>query len=139
VGQGDWEEIDVAPAGTGGLNFGWNVMEGLHCFEPSEGCDTSGLTLPVTEYGHDRGCAVIGGVVSRDPDQPLLDGTYLFADSCSGNVWLFDAAAISGQSEAVLARKTGLSISSIALGEDGTILATDLGGGQLLSISATRR
>ena len=66
VGQGAWEEIDVARAGTSGLNYGWNRMEGFHCYEPSTGCDQTGLTLPVAEYGHDEGCAVIGGVVVRD-------------------------------------------------------------------------
>ncbi len=136
VGQGSWEEIDVAPAGTGGLDFGWNVMEGFHCFEPSTGCDEAGLTLPVAEYGHDLGCAVIGGVVVRDPDQPLLDGFYLFSDSCSGNFWLLDAAANSGE-EPVRTASTGRSISSIALDEDGTVLATDLASGQLLAITAT--
>ena len=44
---------------------------GLHCYEPAEGCDQTGLTLPVTEYGHDAGCAVIGGVVVRDPTQAV--------------------------------------------------------------------
>ena len=90
VGQGAWEEIDVAPAGVGGLNFGWNRMEGFHCYEPTEGCDETGLTLPVAEYGHGLGCAVIGGVVVRDADQPRLNGGYVFADECSGNVWLLD-------------------------------------------------
>ena len=66
VGQAAWEEIDVARHGAGGLNFGWNVMEGFHCYQPSNGCDKADLTLPVAEYGHDLGCAVIGGVVVRD-------------------------------------------------------------------------
>ncbi len=35
VGQNLWEEVDVAPAGQGGLNYGWRIMEGLHCFNPS--------------------------------------------------------------------------------------------------------
>ena len=74
VGQDAWEEIDVARAGDRGLNFGWNRMEGLDCYAPSEGCDQTGLTLPVAEYGHDLGCAVIGGVVVRGSGQPLLDG-----------------------------------------------------------------
>jgi glucose/arabinose dehydrogenase len=74
VGQGEWEEIDVARAGASGLNYGWNRMEGFDCFEPRDGCDQSGLTLPVAVYGHGLGCAVIGGVVVRDPNQPLLDG-----------------------------------------------------------------
>ena len=138
VGQGAWEEIDVAPAATGGLDFGWNVMEGFHCFQPGEGCDETELTLPIAEYGHGLGCAVIGGVVVRDPDQPLVDGFYLFSDSCSGNFWLLDADA-DGAEKPVLVASTGRAISSIALGEDGTILATDLGSGALLAITAAPR
>src|SRR6185436_12632390 len=40
VGQNKWEEIDVTRAGTpGGLNYGWSIMEGAHCFKPAENCD----------------------------------------------------------------------------------------------------
>jgi glucose/arabinose dehydrogenase len=137
VGQGEWEEIDVAPAGVGGLNFGWNRMEGFDCFEPRDGCDESGLTMPLAVYGHDLGCAVIGGVVVRDADQPLLNGGYLFSDSCSGNLWLLDAAG-SGRLEPVLVRKSERSISSIGLDADGTVLATALQG-ELLRVTARAR
>jgi glucose/arabinose dehydrogenase len=133
VGQGAWEEIDVAPAGTGGLDYGWNVMEGFECFEPASGCDETGLTLPVAAYGHAFGCAVIGGVVIRDPDQPLLNGGYIFSDSCSGNLWLLDAAVTERQ-EPTLVEETGRSISSIELDADGTVLATDRGSGELVRI-----
>lgn len=128
VGEGAWEEIDVAPAAGGGLNFGWNVMEGAHCFEPSDGCDETGLTLPVAEYDHDVGCAVIGGPVIRDADQPLLNGGYLFSDSCSGTFWMLDASITTGPTDPVVVLESGRSISAIALAEDGTVLATDLGG-----------
>lgn len=138
VGQGAWEEIDKAPAGKGGLNFGWNRMEGFHCFEPSQGCDEAGLALPVAEYGHDLGCAVIGGVVVRDPGQPLLNGSYLFSDACSGNFWLLDPAG-TGRREPVLVSETGRAISSIAQADDGTVFATDLGAGELVKVSATAR
>jgi glucose/arabinose dehydrogenase len=139
VGQGAWEEIDVAPLTHGGLDFGWNVMEGTHCFVPSVGCDRTGLTSPVAEYGHDVGCAVIGGPVVRDSDQPLLDGGYLFSDSCSGTFWLLDASVAGSPGEPVVVLESSLSISSIALDEDGTVLATDLGGGQLVAVSAASR
>ena len=33
VGQDALEEVDVARAGVGGLNFGWNRMEGSHCYD----------------------------------------------------------------------------------------------------------
>lgn len=134
VGQDAWEEIDVARAGTGGLNFGWNRMEGFHCYPPGEGCDQTGLTLPVAEYGHDLGCAVIGGVVVRDSGQAALDGRYVFSDSCSSRLWLLDPAG-TGRREPVLSGQWQGSISSINQASDGAVLATDLQNGQLLAIS----
>lgn len=138
VGQGEWEEIDVARAGEGGLNFGWNRMEGAHCFEPRTGCETTGLTLPIAEYGHDLGCAVVGGVVVRDPRQPLLDGRYLFGDACTGALWVLDPAG-DGPKAAPLAAMTGRQITSIVQADDGTVVATALGSGELVSITAELR
>jgi glucose/arabinose dehydrogenase len=135
VGQSAWEEIDVARAGVAGLNFGWNRMEGFHCYQPARGCDQTGLTLPVAEYGHDKGCAVIGGVVVRDSGQPELDGRYVFSDSCSVNLWLLDPAG-NARREPDLAGHWSGSISSIALADDGTVLVTDLQKGQLLALEA---
>jgi glucose/arabinose dehydrogenase len=134
VGQGRWEEIDVARAGVGGLDFGWNTTEGSQCFKPSEGCDRSGLTPPITEYGHESGCAVIGGVVVRDPRQGRLDGGYLFGDACSDNLWLLDPVGDTPR-EAVIATTLGRTLSSFGEGEDGTVYATSLGAGELLRIS----
>lgn len=133
VGQGAWEEIDVVRAGTKGQDFGWNLMEGFHCFQPSDGCDQSGLTLPVTEYDHSLGCAVIGGVVVRDPATPTLDGRYLFSDDCSGNIWVLDPAGDTRR-EPTLILDSSRSISSINAGDDGTVYMTDLGGGGLLRV-----
>jgi glucose/arabinose dehydrogenase len=135
VGQNRWEEIDVARAGAKGLNYGWNVMEGFHCFKPSEGCDQTGLTLPVAEYANgDLGCAVVGGVVVRDPRQGRLDGGYLFGDACSDNLWAMNPAG-DGRREPVIVSKMGRSISSIGQAEDGAVYATNLGG-ELLRITA---
>lgn len=91
VGEGAWEEIDVARAGSSGLNFGWNEMEGAHCYGGD--CSTDGLTLPVSEYGRDLGCTVIGGYVYRGARFPFLAGAYLFADYCTGRIFAIDAAS----------------------------------------------
>ncbi|MCS6844707.1 MAG: PQQ-dependent sugar dehydrogenase, partial [Caldilineales bacterium] len=65
VGQNRWEEINFLPAGSrGGVNYGWKVMEGSHCYN-AEACDRGGLTLPVAEYDHEQGCSVTGGYVYR--------------------------------------------------------------------------
>ncbi|MEX0771394.1 MAG: PQQ-dependent sugar dehydrogenase, partial [Balneolaceae bacterium] len=61
VGQNAYEEIDVVENGG---NYGWNIMEGNHCFEPSTGCDREGLELPVWDYSQESGDkSITGGFV----------------------------------------------------------------------------
>jgi len=85
VGQSRREEVNAAPAATGGLNYGWNVMEGDECYGTST-CDPSGLTLPVLAYGHADGCSITGGYVYRGQAVPALQGHYFYSDYCGG--WL---------------------------------------------------
>src|SRR5205823_9448265 len=43
VGQDQYEEVDIAPvqlARGPGANYGWNIMEGKHCY-PSDPCTTT--------------------------------------------------------------------------------------------------
>jgi glucose/arabinose dehydrogenase len=90
VGQGAWEEIDFQPAGVGGRNYGWRRMEGKHCYNPSSGCQTGSLILPILEYSNPRagGCAAVsGGYRYRGGRYPGLASVYFFADNCSGEVW----------------------------------------------------
>jgi glucose/arabinose dehydrogenase len=89
VGQGAWEEVNVVTAATAGLNYGWDVMEGRHCYEPSSGCNQTGLTLPILEYSHGEGCSITGGFVYRGAAIPSLQGTYFYADYCQGWVRSF--------------------------------------------------
>ena len=135
VGQGSWEEVDVARAGVGGLDFGWRRWEGRHCYNPSTDCDPAGVTMPVTEYGHGEGCSVIGGVVYRGEAIPALRGAYLFSDYCSGTLWAIDAGLDAAQAPVTLL-ETGSSISSIGLGDDGEVYLTDLAGGRVLKLVA---
>lgn len=99
VGQGEWEEIDVARAseGTGrGADFGWDRLEGEEEFEeagPTRGWpeDDAERIDPVHVYSHDDGrCAVTGGYVYRGSDLPGLEGTFLFSDYCDGVVRSLD-------------------------------------------------
>lgn len=127
VGQNSWEEVDAAPAGAAGLDFGWRRWEGRHCYNPASGCDPAGVTMPVAEYDHGQGCAVIGGVVYRGAAIPALDGAYLFGDFCSGKLWAIDAAG--GDQTPTLVLSTGLAISSIGTDDSGEVVVTDLRGG----------
>lgn len=134
VGQNAIEEIDVARAGVGGLDFGWNVMEGTRCFEvEGDGCPKEGLTLPVTEYTHDDGCSVTGGTVYRGVAQPALAGLYVFADYCSGKFWAIDAVGDAFR-EPIPVLDSGRNISAIAEDSAGELFATDLASGELLRI-----
>jgi glucose/arabinose dehydrogenase len=134
VGQAGLEEIDRARGG-GGINFGWNVMEGNACFEPASGCDRSELVLPVAQYSHDLGCSVTGGYVYRGRAQRALRGVYLFSDYCSGTIWGLDAA----QPGAGVARllESGRAVSSFGVDEAGELYLTDLDSGTLFRIVST--
>lgn len=85
TGQNAFEEVNVAGL-TEGVNYGWPITEGLHCFQPSSGCDTTGLTLPVIEVGHgDAGtCSITGGIVYRGSAIPEIEGQYFYSDYCGG-------------------------------------------------------
>jgi glucose/arabinose dehydrogenase len=134
VGQGELEEIDVARAGVGGLDFGWNVMEGSSCFrDGGTDCLTDALTLPVTEYGRDQGCAVVGGTVYRGEAQGALRGWYVLSDNCTGRFWVIDATR-DDLHEPTVALDSGRSISAIGEDAAGELFATDLTGGELLRI-----
>jgi len=93
VGQDQFEEVDVVTNASGrgkGLNFGWHITEGTHCFSPSSGCDRTGLTAPALDYSHaSGGCAVMGGYVYRGSALPWLHGIYFYGDYCDGNVRSF--------------------------------------------------
>ena len=100
VGQANWEEVDVRPVGQAGNNYGWNIMEGLHCYN-SASCNQAGLVLPAIEYGHDTagGCSITGGYVYRGTALPELAGQYLYSDYCSG--WLKSFSYGNGTASAV--------------------------------------
>ncbi|WP_298414364.1 PQQ-dependent sugar dehydrogenase [Janthinobacterium sp.] len=100
VGQANWEEVDVRPVGQAGNNYGWNIMEGLHCYN-SASCNQAGLVLPAIEYGHDTagGCSITGGYVYRGTALPELTGQYLYSDYCSG--WLKSFSYGNGTASAV--------------------------------------
>ena len=83
VGQNGYEEVDIIRPGR---NYGWNIMEGLHCFLRI--CDQTGLDLPIIEYPlNGDNCAVTGGYVYRGSRLLSLYGAYVYGDFCSGRIW----------------------------------------------------
>jgi glucose/arabinose dehydrogenase len=89
AGQYLYEGVYFEPAqAPGGLNYGWNIMEIGHCFFIVD-CDPDamGLELPIVEYHHSEGCAIIGGAIYRGAAMPALQGAYVYGDYCTGAVW----------------------------------------------------
>jgi len=100
VGQNLWEEIDII---KNGKNYGWRILEGFQCFNPPSGCDTSGKTMPIKAYSHNDGsCSVTGGYVYRGNRRPELLGAYIYADYCSGKIWMLRYNGTSITSDSLL-------------------------------------
>ncbi len=89
VGQNRFEEVDVLPAAARTaptpVNFGWNTVEGLHCFRAPT-CDQHAFTAPVIEYDHGDGCSITGGYVYRGTRLAALVGRYFYADYCTAMI-----------------------------------------------------
>jgi Ca2+-binding RTX toxin-like protein len=95
VGQSAREEIDFQPAGVGGRNYGWDVMEG------NLGPQMPGFVLPIFDYGRNVGTTVTGGYVYRGPHAGF-DGSYFFTDFGSGRIWTLKV--VNGQATSVTER-----------------------------------
>jgi glucose/arabinose dehydrogenase len=87
VGQKLWEEVDFLLAGSfGGVNFGWNIMEGSHPYQ-SGSSNPGNLQNPIFEYDHKTGCSITGGFVYRGQILPEWQGVYVFGDYCQGTIF----------------------------------------------------
>jgi uncharacterized repeat protein (TIGR01451 family) len=132
VGQDLYEEIDYqAAASTGGENYGWRIMEGNHCFNPST-CSSTGLVLPVVEYDHSEGCSVTGGFVYRGVTYPGMQGIYFYGDYCTGAIWGLRQDGSVWQR--TFLTDTTLSIVSFGEDEDGELFVVDHKGGAIYRI-----
>jgi glucose/arabinose dehydrogenase len=140
VGQNLWEYVWVVPIDSPKRNFGWNVVEGSHCYK-AKTCDRTGFTPPAAEYGHDAGCSITGGVVYRGKALPRLAGRYFYADYCTGLVrsfvWTQDPSSPTSAGfvrehwdwKPYLDRTGQLSqISSFGVDHDGEVYLVKLGG-----------
>ncbi len=130
VGQGDIEEVDIAPATDGlaagrGLNFGWSGYEGSARFNDDVAVENH--TGPIFEYGHDDDrCSISGGVRARGAGAGALAGWYVFADYCTGEVFGLevsgDGAGITvAGGPTTLAVTPGEAVTAVTSGPDGSI------------------
>lgn len=134
VGPSSFEEVDLI---VGGGNFGWNIMEGSHCYPPGTSCNSTGLTLPITEYAHDAdgGIAVIGGFVYRGAFIPGRVGHYVFGDFSSGRLWGLQEVS-PGVWQRTLLLTHNRSVSAFGQDSAGELYLVDYGTGAVLNIQA---
>ncbi|GDX78987.1 hypothetical protein LBMAG42_07980 [Deltaproteobacteria bacterium] len=136
VGQGTYEEFDLIERGG---NYGWNHMEGMHCYKPQNGCVTAGMILPVSEYPQVDGesASIVGGPVYRGSRIPGLVGAPLYADVYTGTISAVTTDAESGAwvTEQVLPN-TGIQIVSWGQDEAGEVYAVEYAAdGQMWSLA----
>jgi glucose/arabinose dehydrogenase len=139
VGQDTREEVNL---GIKGANYGWNGREGQCPAGQNPPCagPPSGVTDPVTDYGHDIGCPYItaGAVVPNGLWPAKYDGAYLFADGGCGRMW---ARLADGSVDYVNPFATGLGqVAHMAFLPDGngtSLFYTNNGADQLRKITYT--
>jgi len=135
VGQNCYEEIDYQPADShGGENYGWRLMEGFHAFDSAQmgNCGQPvisplTLTLPITDYGHNLGDAVVGGYVYRGAMYPQMNSVYFFGDDGSGRIWAMQQVS-PGKWASSEKLDTPYNISSFGEDEGGELYVVSLGG-----------
>ncbi len=122
VGQDTYEEIDYAPAGEKGINFGWSAREGFHAYK---GAQPTGARDPLLEVAHSTGaCAIVGGFVYRGRAIPALRGVYVFGDDCRPQL----VGVVQHDGRVVSQRDLGPTVDQLTtLGEDD--------GGELYAVS----
>ena len=134
VGQNAVEEISFQAAGSaGGENYGWRRMEGSSCFDPSSNCNDGSLVLPILEYRQGVCGSVTGGYRYRGEQHPALQGVYLFAEFCEGD--LYAGTQSGGRWTRLGPRPIGLGVSTFGEDEAGELYLADYGGGTIYRIS----
>ncbi|PRY07377.1 glucose/arabinose dehydrogenase [Pontibacter ummariensis] len=126
VGQNKLEEIDIIEKGG---NYGWRIMEGSDCYNPSSNCDQTGLIQPVHEYTHADGVSVTGGFVYRGKAIPELQGKYIYADYASGKVWALTLNEDGTKAANTLLLTTGFPVSSFGQDQHNELLLLRYGRG----------
>jgi glucose/arabinose dehydrogenase len=136
VGQSRFEEVNHQPFdSSGGENYGWNIMEGFHCYL-KDPCDPSGLILPVAEYSHNLDCSITGGFVYRGEQNRSMQGIYFFGDYCSGKIW--GAKMVDGSWMNEMLLDSSLFISSFGVGESGELYVIDIATGTIYKLEENK-
>jgi glucose/arabinose dehydrogenase len=122
VGQNAREEVNT-PIVRGG-NYGWRIFEGFQCTGLGPpACNAAAYLPPVIDYAHSAGrCSITGGYVYRGTVGALPNGTYVYGDLCTGEIFTWNGTAQS------LLFDTPMSISSFGEDEQGELYVVNHSG-----------
>ncbi len=140
VGYSTREEIDVQPAGAGGLNYGWRCVEGTVVRNIS-GCATTGFVAPAADHSRSEASSIIGGYVYRGKAIPCLRGRYIYGDYNIDAIYSFVWNGTSATSKVTLTDDlnpgASIALSPTTFGEDADgELYIGLGSGRVYRIDA---
>ena len=88
VGKSLYEEVDVEPAGSAPRNYGWDTMEGTHCYSATT-CSQTGFTAAAVDHPRSEMASIIGGYVYRGSKLTCMKGRYLYSDYVTNNFFAF--------------------------------------------------
>ncbi|MEZ5031612.1 MAG: PQQ-dependent sugar dehydrogenase [Saprospiraceae bacterium] len=138
VGQDQWEEVDMEPAGSpGGLNYGWRCYEGFVPYNTGGCGPANSYYPPVFAYQNTNaiGCSITGGYVYRGSKHPTLYGKYIYTDYCTGIFWSLEPDGQGGWINTQLANLGNQEY--VAFGEDvdGELYVAGIGSGIIYRIT----
>ena len=107
-------------------------MEGAHCFHAKD-CNVTDLVLPVAEYTHADGCAVVGGAVYRGNRFPDMQGILFYADLCTGRIWGLKRSGATWETS--LLADEPFQITDIGEDEEGNLYVTNFSENTILGIT----
>lgn len=134
VGQSKKEEVNVqAAASAGGENYGWRCYEGTLEYNLA-GCQSADkYVAPQFEYDHTgERCSVAGGYMYRGNAIPSLKGTYIFGDTCSGEI--IAAKQSDGAWTQTVLLQTPYMISTFGEDQNGELYVADLKSGSIYQL-----
>lgn len=120
VGQDAREEVNVVPAGVGGLNLGWNCREG---FIPYNGGCAGTFHEPIFDYPHSLGNSITGGYVYRGSRFTSFQGWYFFIDYNTSRFWQTNGTTQVGLQSVTKVINNIFSVSSFGESESGELYA----------------
>ena len=134
VGQDVYEEISIIRKGE---NYGWNIQEGFHCYQPKPNCQTNGLTEPIYEYSHSEGRSITGGYFYYGSKIPQLKNKYVFADFVTGFIRAIDLPYSNQRvTHSLTVAKTNMLISTFGQSSTGELYLGDYKTGTMYKLIA---